>query len=71
MIRNVNIRTLVFNEWLDFSLITSCGRVYQQTVGIPMCTNCAALVVDVFLYYYEADFVHLQKSKFKKQNKII
>ena len=36
-------------------------------VGIPMGTNYAQLVADLFLYSYEADFVkHLQKSKFKK-----
>ena len=40
-------------------------HVHQQTVGIPMGTNCAPLVADLFLYSYEADFVHLQK--FKKQ----
>ena len=45
------------------------GHVYQQTV-IPMCTNCALLVADVFLFSYEADSVqHLQNNKFKKQNK--
>ena len=44
------------------------GRVYQQTVGIPMGTNCAPFVADLFLYSFQADFVqHLQKSKFKKQ----
>ena len=43
------------------------GHVHQQTVGIPMGTNCAPLVADLFLYSYEADFVqHLLKSKFKK-----
>ena len=26
------------------------GRVYQQTVGIPMGTNCAPLLADLFLY---------------------
>ena len=45
------------------------GHVYQQTVGIPMGTNCAPLVAEFFLNSYEADFVqHLQKSKFKKQH---
>ena len=39
------------------------GRVYQQTVGIPTGTNCAPLVADLFLYSYDADFVHLQKSR--------
>ena len=33
------------------------GRVFQQTVGIPMDTNCAHLLADVFLYSYEPDFI--------------
>jgi hypothetical protein len=33
------------------------GRVFQQTFGIPMGTNCAPLLVDLFLYSYEADFI--------------
>jgi hypothetical protein len=32
------------------------GQVYQQSVGIPMGTNCAPLLADLFLYSYEADF---------------
>ena len=32
------------------------GRVFQQTVGIPMGTNCVPLLADLFLYSYEADF---------------
>jgi hypothetical protein len=32
------------------------GRVFQQTVGIPMGTNCV-LLADLFLYSYEADFI--------------
>ena len=28
------------------------GRVFQQTVGIPMATNCVPLLVDLFLYSY-------------------
>ena len=40
------------------------GIVYQQIVGIPMGTNCAPLIADLFLYCYERDFVsNLQKSK--------
>ena len=39
-------------------------RVYQQIVGIPMGTNCASLIADVFLYCYEKDFMsNLHKSK--------
>ena len=40
------------------------GMVYQQIVGIPMGTNCAPLIADLFLYCYERDLMsNLQKSK--------
>jgi hypothetical protein len=43
------------------------GRVFQQTVGIPMGTNYAPLLADLFLYSYEADFIQgLLKKKEKK-----
>ena len=38
--------------------------VHQQIVGIPMGTNCAPLIANLFLYYFERDFMsNLQKSK--------
>ena len=39
------------------------GRIFQQTIGIPMGTNCAPLLADLFLYSY--DFVQslLQAGK--------
>ena len=43
------------------------GRVFQQTVGIPMGTNCAPLLANLFLYWYEADFIQgLLKKNEKK-----
>ena len=40
------------------------GMVYQQIVGIPLGTNCAPLIADLFLYCYERDFMSdLHKSK--------
>ena len=40
------------------------GIVYQQIEGIPMVTNCAPLIADLFFYCYERDFLpDLQKSK--------
>ena len=43
------------------------GRVFQQTVGIPIGTNCAPLLADLFLYSYEADFIQgLLKKNEKK-----
>jgi hypothetical protein len=32
-------------------------QVFQQSVGIPMGTNCAPLLADLILYSYEAEFV--------------
>jgi hypothetical protein len=42
---------------IDSTYVIFGGRVFQQTVGLPMCTNCAPLLVDLFLYSYEADFI--------------
>ena len=43
------------------------GRVFQQTVGMPMGTTCAPLLADLFLYSYEADFIQrLLKRNEKK-----
>ena len=43
------------------------GRVFQQTFGIYMGTNCAPVLADLFLYSYEADFIQgLLKKKEKK-----
>ena len=41
------------------------GWIFQQTVGIPMGTNCASLLADLVLYSYEAEFVQslLQAGK--------
>ena len=47
------------NIYVQFDAI-----VYQQIVGIPMGTNCAPLIADLFRYCYEKDFMsNLQKSK--------
>ena len=42
------------------------GRVFQRTVGIPMSTNCAPLLADLFLYSYEADFIQRLLKKNEK-----
>ena len=49
------------------------GRVFQQTVGIPMGTNCAPLLADLFLYSYEADFIQglLKKNEKKLARSLI
>ena len=32
-------------------------KLYRPVVGIPMGTNCAPLVADLFLFCYESDFM--------------
>jgi hypothetical protein len=52
---------------IDNIFVMFGGRVFQQTVGIPMSTNCAPLLADLFLYSYEANFIHgLLKKNEKK-----
>ena len=43
------------------------GGVFQQTVGIPMGTNCAPLPSDLFLYSYEADLIQWPLNKNEKK----
>ena len=43
------------------------GKVFQQIVGIPMGTNCAPLLADMFLYSYEAEFIQSLLSAGKKR----
>ena len=42
---------------LDNIFIRFGSKLYRQIVGIPMGTNCAPLVVDLFLFWYERDFM--------------
>ena len=42
---------------LDNIFIRFGTQLYRQVVGIPMCTNCAPLVADLFLFCYDRDFM--------------
>ena len=45
-------------EFLIDNIFVMFGiHVFQQTVGIPMGTNCAPLLADLFLYSYEVYFI--------------
>ena len=46
------LQLLIVNLFLMFG-----GRVFQQTVGIPMRTNCDTILADLFVYSNEADFI--------------
>ena len=43
---------LVDNIYVRFG-----GQLFRQMVGIPMGTNCAPLLADLFLYSYENEFL--------------
>ena len=42
---------LIDNIFVQFG-----GRLFRQMIGIPMGTNCAPLLADLFLYPYENEF---------------
>ena len=54
------IEFLVDNIYVRFG-----GQLFRQMVGIPMGTNCAPLLADLFLYSYENEFL----DKFIKEGK--
>ena len=42
---------------LDSIFIRFGTKLYRQVFGIPIGTNCAPLVADLFLFCYERDFM--------------
>ena len=42
---------------MDNIFIRLGTKLYRQTIGIPMETNCASLVADLFLFCCERDFM--------------
>ena len=48
---------------LDNIFIRFGTKLYSQVVGIPMGTNCAPLVADLFLFCYEMDFMLICRLK--------
>ena len=49
---------------IDNICVSFGGTLFQQVVGIPMGTNCAPLLADLFLYSYESEFLQkLVKDK--------
>ena len=42
---------------VDNIYVRSGGQLFRQMVGIPMGTNCAPILADLFLYSYENEFL--------------
>jgi hypothetical protein len=51
---------------IDNIFVVVGGQVFQQSVGIPMGMNFAPLLVDLFLYPYEAEFIQKLVHEKKK-----
>ena len=52
---------------VDNIFVVFAGKVFQQIIGIPMGTNCAPLLDDIFLYSYKAEHIQSLLSAGKKQ----
>ena len=53
--------------FIDTIFVLFGARAFQQTIGIPIGTNCASLLANLFLHAYEADFLQgLLKNKDRK-----
>ena len=55
-------------DFLIDNIFVECGgEIFQQVIGIPMGTNCAPLLADLFLYSYEAEFIQTFIKSGKRQ----
>ena len=52
---------------VDNIFVVFAGKVFQQKVGIPMRNNCVPLLIDIFFYSYEAEFIQTMISIGRKQ----
>ena len=52
---------------VDNIFVVFTWKVFEQIIGIPMGTNCAPLLADIFLYSYEAEFTQFLLSTGKKR----
>ena len=48
---------------IDNIFVMFGGTVFQQTDGIPMGTNCAPLLTDLFFYSYKENFTQKNEKK--------
>ena len=57
----MDVTSKLYDKRDDFDIVKFIFRfgtkLYRQIVGVPMCTNCAHLVGDLFSYCYERNFM--------------
>ena len=63
VVKDVNVGLVRMYDALSYLLdniyIKFGNKLYRQMAGTPMGTHCAPLVTDLFLYFYERDFIIL------------
>ena len=52
---------------VDNIFVVFAEKIFQQIIGIPMGTNCAPLLADIFPYSYEEKFIQSLLSAGKKR----
>ena len=52
---------------VDNIFVVFAGKVFQQIIGIPIGTNCAPLLADIFLHSYGVDFIQFLLSAGRKR----
>ena len=55
------------NFLIDNSYVTYRNKLYRQSLGIPMGTNCAPYLANLFLHCYETKFVEILVNEGKTQ----
>ena len=57
----------VFNL-IDNSYVTYQAQIYKQVIGIPMGTNAAPQIANVYLHVYEYEYIKLLIEKGDKES---
>ena len=53
----------MFNFLLDNIFVKFQSRIYKQVIGIPMGCSCAPQIADLFLYWYEHEYIAGEVTK--------
>ena len=54
-----NYMLIAYVEYLIYKIYVGIGnRVYRQCIGIPMGTDFAPLVANLFLFHYEYKYIY-------------
>ena len=61
----------LFKFLLKNSYILVGDKVFRQIIGIPMGTDCAPYIANLFLYYYENKWMNTMKTSVEKKHQVM